>query len=217
MRFICYFGLYLFLHLCILWSHELSKLLTDNLQHSNATLFNQSFPNQVRVLLCFFAFVFVFFLHRLEVVFFILIWIRFSHQNYTIMITIAFITIFVYYKLAFQYFLLSFSIAKDNAGQKKSRITLIFLDIKVWSEFRQIQTKTKGTFANRKYICRRLRANIFIFQIALSQWIAPLLRKTVLWLFLGEKNVDFLNQALPVLCKSILELGSLKCEYNFSG
>ena len=84
------------------------------------------------------------------------------------MITIAFITIFVYYKLAFQYFLLSFSIAKDNAGQKKSRITLIFLDIKVWSEFRQIQTKTKGTFANRKYICRRLRANIFIFQFTVN-------------------------------------------------
>ena len=84
------------------------------------------------------------------------------------MITIAFITIFVYYKLAFQYFLLSFSIAKDNAGQKKSRITLIFLDIKVWSEFCQIQTKTMGTFANRKYICRRLRANIFIFQFTVN-------------------------------------------------
>ena len=37
------------------FDHINSPSFSDNLQHSNATPFNQSFPNQVCVLLCFFC------------------------------------------------------------------------------------------------------------------------------------------------------------------
>ena len=67
----------------------------------------------------------------------------------------------------------------------------------------------------------KIEANIWIFQIAFSPWIAPLTKKSFFGLFQDwtpyacEKNFNVVSQAIQVFCKNILDSGQLTCKYDF--